>query len=124
MKQHESYFWVKFFFFFQAPTVTDPVVQWSSDITRYLTEPECNGSAQQRLKVCTPVRQTGAHESNLASRKRSPPNGAPKQSGVLGLLKGNESHNAVNYIQQDPHPRQLMSEVCRRFLKFGGLGVT
>ena len=48
-----------------------------------------------------------AQESNLAPRRRSPPNGASEQSGVLRLLSGNESHSAENCIQQDPYPRQV-----------------
>ena len=49
---------------------------------QYLTEPECNGSAEQRLKEGTPVVYAKiAQEPNLAPRKRSPPNGAPEQSG-------------------------------------------
>ena len=36
-------------FFFQVPSATNPVVEWLNDIKRYLTELECNGSAEQRL---------------------------------------------------------------------------
>ena len=68
------------FFFFQAPPATDPVVQWSvqwpDDITRYLTEPECNGSVEQRLKEGTPVRQ------NRPGIEPGPPETLPAQRGT------------------------------------------
>ena len=53
-----------------------------------------------------------AQESNLAPRKRSQPNGAPEQSGVLGLLWRNGSHNAATCIQQNPYPRQVSECEC------------
>ena len=67
-----------FFSVFPAPPATDPVVQWSvqwpNDIT-ILTEPECNGSAKQRLKEGTPVRQ------NRTGIQPAPPETLPAQGG-------------------------------------------
>ena len=76
-----------FFFVFQAPPATDPVVvqwlvEWPNDITIL------NRAGVQWLSRATPEGgfTTIAQELNLAPRKRSPPNGAPEQSGVQGLL--------------------------------------
>ena len=78
---------VRFFFVvFQAPPATDPVVQWPvqwpNDITML------NRAGVQWLCRATPEEGYAkiAQESNLVPRKRSPPNGAPEQSGLLELL--------------------------------------
>ena len=39
-----------------------------------------------------------SEELNLAPVKRSPSKGAPEQSGVQGLLQGNESHNTEGQV--------------------------
>ena len=68
-----------FCFVFQASPATDPVVQWSvqwpNDI-KILTEPECDGSAEHRLKEGTPVRQ------NRPGIERGPPETFPAQRGT------------------------------------------
>ena len=45
---------------------------------RYLTEPECNGSAEQRLKEGTPVRQNRPG-IEPGPPEAPPPNGAPER---------------------------------------------
>ena len=65
--------------FFQASSATDPVVQWSVQWPNDITILNLTwGRLHQYAKI--------AQESNVAPRKRSPPNGEPEQSGVLGLL--------------------------------------
>ena len=98
--QHEFFF----FFFFSGALDPDLVVQWSvqwpSDITIL------NRAGVQWLCRATP-------EGGYTSTPKSPrnrtwppgnvprPNGAPKQSGVLGLLQGNGSHNAEQLPQHE-----------------------
>ena len=70
-----------FVFFFSGAHGQDPVVQWSSAMAerhhRYLTEPECKGSVEQRLKEGTPVRQ------NRPGIEPGPPETFPARTGHL-----------------------------------------
>ena len=73
-----------FFFFFRRPRPgpgSAMVSTMAERHPRYLTEPECKGSVEQRLKEGTPERQ------NRPGIEPGPPD-------VLRLLQGNESHNA------------------------------
>ena len=67
--------------FFSGAHGQDPVVQWSRSAMaerhhRYLTEPEFNGSAEQRLKEGTPARQ------NRPGIEPGPPETLPAQRGT------------------------------------------
>ena len=70
-------------FFFSGAHGQDPVVQWSSTMAerhhRFLTEPECKGSVEQRLKEGTPVRQ------NRPGIEPGPPETFPAQRGTWAV---------------------------------------
>ena len=101
-----------FCFFFSGALDPDLVVQWSvqwpSDITIL------NRAGVQWLCRATP-------EGGYTSTPKSPrnrtwppgnvprPNGAPKQSGVLGLLHGNGSHNAEQLHTAEPLPTTTLT---------------
>ena len=69
-----------FFFFFQAPSTRTWYCNGQCNgraTSRYLTEPECNGSVEQRLKEGTPVRQ------NRPGIEPGPPETFPARTGHL-----------------------------------------
>ena len=76
-----------FFFFSGAPDhgPSSAMVSAMAERHRYLTKPECNGSAEQRLKEGTPVRQNRPG-IEPGPPETPPPNGAPDQVVVQGLL--------------------------------------
>ena len=70
-----------FVLFFSGAHGQEPVVQWSRSAMaerhhRYLTKPEYNGSAEERLKEGTPVRQ------NRPGIEPGPPETLPAQRGT------------------------------------------
>ena len=75
------------FFFSGAPGhgPSSAMVSAMAERHRYLTEPECNGSAEQRLKEGTPVRQNRPG-IEPGPPEAPPPNGAPERVVVQGLL--------------------------------------
>ena len=79
--------------------------------SRYLTEPECNGSAEHRLKEGTPVSQNRPG-IEPGPRKRSPPNGASEQSGVQGLLYYYKLTSPT--MQRTAYSRTLTHVRCHR----------
>ena len=107
--------WFFFFFFFSGALDLDLVLQWSvqwpSDIKIL------NRAGVQWLCRATP-------EGGYTSTPKSPrnrtwppgnvprPNGAPKQSGVLGLLQGNGSHNAEQLHTAEPLPASGKYQSC------------
>ena len=111
-----------FFFFFSGALDPDLVLQWSvqwpSDIKIL------NRAGVQWLCRATP-------EGGYTSTPKSPrnrtwppgnvprPNGAPKQSGVLGLLQGNGSHNAEQLHTAEPLPASGMLALFCSILTFG-----
>ena len=72
------------FFFFSGAHCQEPVVQWSRSAMaerhhRYLTKPEYNGYAEERLKEGTPVRQ------NRPGIEPGPPETLPAQRGTWAI---------------------------------------
>ena len=76
---HKAFFC--FVLFFSGAHGQEPVVQWSRSAMaerhhRYLTKPECNGSAEELLKEGTPVRK------NRPGIEPGPPETLPAQRGT------------------------------------------